>query len=143
MESCKPPEPRLHIARGPPSRQTRAPFVALGSSLPCINCPLPSVLPYDAPRPLALTPASNTFMDHGIRRSFSGVPAALGIDLGCEGLDLLNLFFLNLFIHMREREREAETQAEGKAVSLRGVRCGTRSQDLGDHHLSQREMLNH
>ena len=30
-----------------------------------------------------------------------------------------------------EREREAETQAEGKAGSLRGAQCETRSQDPG------------
>ena len=34
---------------------------------------------------------------------------------------------------MRDTEREAETQAEGKAGSLWGAQCGTRSQDLQDH----------
>ena len=32
---------------------------------------------------------------------------------------------------MTDTEREAETQAEGEAGSLRGVRCGTPSQDSG------------
>ena len=38
-----------------------------------------------------------------------------------------------LFIHKRHRERKAEIQAEGKAGSLQGARCGTQFQILGSH----------
>ena len=40
------------------------------------------------------------------------------------GTNFLKRFYL--FIH-RDREREAETQAEGKARSMQGAQCGTRS----------------
>ena len=44
-----------------------------------------------------------------------------------------SIFFLKDFIYlfMRDTQREVETQAEGEAGSLRGARCGTRSQDPG------------
>ena len=40
-------------------------------------------------------------------------------------------FFLkdSIYLFMRDTQREAETQAEGEAGSMQGVRCGTRSQD--------------
>ena len=36
-----------------------------------------------------------------------------------------------LFIYLRHTERKAETQAEGKAGSMQGARCGTRTQESG------------
>ena len=49
------------------------------------------------------------------------------------GFPFLFFFFLKGFIYLfkRDTEREAETWAEGEAGSLRGARCGTRSQDPG------------
>ena len=43
---------------------------------------------------------------------------------------------------MIDREREAETQAEGEAGSMQGARCGTRSRELQDRALGQRQALN-
>ena len=43
---------------------------------------------------------------------------------------------------MRDTQREAETQAEGEAGSMLGVQCGTRSQDLQDRALGQRQAPN-
>ena len=40
-------------------------------------------------------------------------------------------FFKDLFIYDRHREREAETQEEGEAGSMPGVRCGTRGSRPG------------
>ena len=37
-------------------------------------------------------------------------------------------FLLRFYLFIHETEREAETQAEGEAGSMRGARCGTRSQ---------------
>ena len=36
-----------------------------------------------------------------------------------------------IYLFMRDTGREAETQAEGEAGSMRGVRCGTQSGDPG------------
>ena len=48
-----------------------------------------------------------------------------------------------IYLSMRDIEREAETQAEGKAGSMQGARCGTLNQGPQDHALGQRQMLNH
>ena len=57
---------------------------------------------------------------------------------GCRVLVWLAFFLSSFFFYldfiylfMRDTEKEAETQAEGEAGSLRGPRCGTRSQDPG------------
>ena len=45
--------------------------------------------------------------------------------------NFFNFFRSYLFIHETQIEGGAETQAEGEAGSLQGVRCGTQSQILG------------
>ena len=72
-------------------------------------------------------------------------PQDPGITTQAEGRCLCCfLFFKKIFFlySLRDTETEAETPAEGEAGSLRGARCGTRSQDP-DHNLSQRRVLNH
>ena len=48
-------------------------------------------------------------------------------------LSLYLLFFLKIYLFMRDtyKEREAETQAEGEAGSLQGAQCRTRFQVPG------------
>ena len=69
----------------------------------------------------------------------------LSIPLSVYGVIWLFTFLKNILLYLftRDTGREAEKQAEGEAGSLWGAQCGTRSQDLWDQDLSQRQMLNH